>query len=164
MNPDFASCFHTVIDSNSADGRRAPLENRSRRGQEVVCRVFGIDASFYCVTRLTDILLRELERRILVIDDDPLKRVIDDQKTIEEIDAEYIEKLGRLWDEYDKEAKDYFIEKGGKVIVLPKAESDRWAQAVRPVLDDYVKEMKSKGLPGDEALKFFQDYLKAHQN
>ena len=47
----------------------------------------------------------------------------DIQKTIEEIDVEYIEKLGRLWDDYDKEAKDYFIEKGGKVIVLPKAES-----------------------------------------
>jgi TRAP-type C4-dicarboxylate transport system substrate-binding protein len=88
----------------------------------------------------------------------------DIQKIIEEIDVEYIEKLGRLWDDYDKEAKDYFIEKGGKVIVLPKAESDRWAEKVRPLLDDYVKQTKAKGLPGDEALKFFQDYLKTHQN
>jgi len=88
----------------------------------------------------------------------------DIQKTIEEMDVEYIEKLGRLWDDYDKEAKDYFIEKGGKVIVLPKAEANRWAQAVRPVLDDYLKDMKSKGLPGDEALKFCVDYLKTHQN
>jgi TRAP-type C4-dicarboxylate transport system substrate-binding protein len=88
----------------------------------------------------------------------------DIQKTIEEMDVEYIEKLGRLWDDYDKEAKDYFIEKGGKIIVLPKAEADRWAKAVRPVLDDYLKDMKSKGLPGDEALKFCVDYLKTHQN
>jgi len=88
----------------------------------------------------------------------------DIQKTIEELDVEYIEKLGRLWDDYDKEAKDYFIEKGGKIIVLPKAEADRWAKAVRPVLDDYLKDMKSKGLPGDEALKFCVDYLKTHQN
>jgi len=88
----------------------------------------------------------------------------DIQKTIEEMDVEYIEKIGRLWDDYDKEAKDYFIEKGGKVIVLPKAEADRWARAVRPVLDDYLKDMKSKGLPGDEALKFCVDYLKTHQN
>jgi len=87
----------------------------------------------------------------------------DVQKTIEEINVEYIEKLARLWDDYDKEAKDYFIEKGGKIIVLPKAEADRWAEKVRPLLDDYVKETKAKGLPGDEALKFFQDYLKAHQ-
>jgi len=88
----------------------------------------------------------------------------DIQKIIEEIDVEYIEKLGRLWDDYDKEEKDYFTEKGGKEIVLPKAESDRWAEKVRPLLDDYVKQTKEKGLPGDEALKFFQDYLKTHQN
>jgi len=88
----------------------------------------------------------------------------DIQKIIEDLDVEYIEKLGRLWDDYDKEAKDYFIEKGGKVIVLPKAESNRWAEKVRPLLDDYVMRMKAKGLPGDEALKFFQDYLKTHQN
>jgi len=88
----------------------------------------------------------------------------DIQKTIEEMDVEYIEKIGRLWDDYDKEAKDYFIEKGGKIIVLPRAEADRWAKAVRPVLDDYLKDMKSKGLPGDEALRFCVDYLKTHQN
>jgi TRAP-type C4-dicarboxylate transport system substrate-binding protein len=88
----------------------------------------------------------------------------DIQKIIEEINVEYIEKLGRLWDDYDKEAKDYFIQKGGKVIVLSKTESNRWAEKVRPLLDDYAQRMKSKGLPGDEALKFFMDYLKAHPN
>jgi hypothetical protein len=29
-----------------------------------------------------------------------------------------------------------------------------------PVLDDYVKAMKDKNLPGDEALKFSQEELK----
>jgi hypothetical protein len=77
--------------------------------------------------------------------------------------VEYIEKLGRVWDESDQEGKDFFIQKGGKVIVLPKAENDRWAERVRPVLDDYVRDMKSKGLPGDEALRFCIDYLKTHQ-
>jgi TRAP-type transport system periplasmic protein len=87
----------------------------------------------------------------------------DIQKIIEEMDVEYIEKLGRVWDESDQEGKDFFIQKGGKVIVLSKAENDRWAERVRPVLDDYVRDMKSKGLPGDEALKFCIDYLKTHQ-
>jgi TRAP-type C4-dicarboxylate transport system substrate-binding protein len=86
------------------------------------------------------------------------------QKIIEEINVEYIEKLGRLWDDYDKEAKDYFVQKGGKVTVLSKTESNRWAEKVRPLLDDYVERMKSKGLPGEEALKFFVDYLKTRQN
>ena len=31
---------------------------------------------------------------------------------------------------------------------------------MKPILDDYVKMAKSKGLPGDEALKFCEDFLK----
>jgi hypothetical protein len=34
------------------------------------------------------------------------------------------------------------------------------AEKMKPILDDYVKMAKSKGLPGDEALKFSQDFLK----
>ena len=36
-------------------------------------------------------------------------------------------------------------------------------KAVQPVLADYVKMTKEKGLPGEEVLKFAIDYLKAHQ-
>jgi TRAP-type C4-dicarboxylate transport system substrate-binding protein len=87
----------------------------------------------------------------------------DIQKIIEEMDVEYIEKLGKVWDDSDQEGKEFFIQKGGKVVVLSKAENDRWAERVHPVLDDYVRDMKSKGLPGDEALRFCIDYLKTHQ-
>jgi hypothetical protein len=31
---------------------------------------------------------------------------------------------------------------------------------MKPVLDAYVKSMKEKGLPGEEVLKWCQDYLK----
>ena len=85
------------------------------------------------------------------------------QKTIEGINNEWVEKMGRLWDELDKEGKDVFIQKGGKVTVLSKEENARWQARLRPILDDYTKNMKSKGLPGEEALQFCQDYLKAHQ-
>jgi hypothetical protein len=33
---------------------------------------------------------------------------------------------------------------------------------MKPIWDDYVKMAKSKGLPGDETLKFCQDYLKSY--
>ena len=36
-------------------------------------------------------------------------------------------------------------------------------KAVRPLLDDYVAASKAKGLPGDQALKFCLDFIKAHQ-
>jgi hypothetical protein len=34
---------------------------------------------------------------------------------------------------------------------------------VRPVIENYIKSIKAKGLPGDEAVKFCLDYLKAGQ-
>jgi hypothetical protein len=46
--------------------------------------------------------------------------------------------------------------------VLTKQEDERWAKALRPMLDEYVKSMKAKNLPGDEALKFCVDHLKTH--
>ncbi len=86
-----------------------------------------------------------------------------DQKTIEAINDEWIEKMGKLWDDLDKDGKDYFIQKGGKIGVLSKEENQRWSVRLRPILDEYVKTMKAKNLPADEALKFCQDYLKANQ-
>ncbi len=88
---------------------------------------------------------------------------VDVQKTIEKINEEWIEKQGKTWDEIDKEGKTFAVKKGLMVISLPAAEQERWVKAVRPVLDDYVKRTKAKGLPGDEVLKFALDYLKKNQ-
>ena len=83
----------------------------------------------------------------------------DVQKIIEEINQEYIVKVGQGWDEIDKEGMDLAVSKGIKAITLPKAEDDRWHKLVQPVLDDYVKAMNEKKLPGAEALKFCQEEL-----
>jgi len=85
------------------------------------------------------------------------------QKIIEQLNIETIEKMAKLWDVLDKEGKDLLVQKGGKVHVLSKEENARWAGKLSPILDEYVKNAKGKWLPGDEALKFCQDYLKAHQ-
>jgi TRAP-type C4-dicarboxylate transport system substrate-binding protein len=87
----------------------------------------------------------------------------DIQKIIEQINGEYIEKHGKAWDKIDKEGKDFTIKLGNKIISLSKEENERWAKAVRPILDDYVNDMKTKNLPGEEALKFWLDYLKKNQ-
>ena len=36
-------------------------------------------------------------------------------------------------------------------------------KAVRPILDEYVANMKAKNLPGEEALKFYLEELKKLQ-
>jgi TRAP-type C4-dicarboxylate transport system substrate-binding protein len=84
----------------------------------------------------------------------------DIQKIFDEVSAEWIDKQGKVWDEIDKEGKEFSVKRGNKVIALSKEEDARWAAKTRPILDDYVKTLKEKGLPGDEALKFALDFLK----
>jgi TRAP-type C4-dicarboxylate transport system substrate-binding protein len=87
----------------------------------------------------------------------------DIQETIQKINTEWIEKQGKVWDEIDKEGKEVATKNGMKFIQLSAAEDARWVEKVRPILDEFVKGAKAKNLPGDEALKFALDYLKANQ-
>ena len=84
----------------------------------------------------------------------------DVQKVFEDVSKEYTDKQAALWDKIDKDGTEFAKEKGVKTISLSASENARWAAKVRPLLDDYVKSMKAKGLPGDEALKFCLDFLK----
>jgi TRAP-type C4-dicarboxylate transport system substrate-binding protein len=83
-----------------------------------------------------------------------------DQKAIEKINEEYIEKFGKMWVQLDNNAVAFAKGKGVTFINVSKEEEAATAQKMKPILNDYVKVTKSKGLPGDEALKFCQDYLK----
>jgi TRAP-type C4-dicarboxylate transport system substrate-binding protein len=85
-----------------------------------------------------------------------------DQKAIEKINLEYIEKQGKLWIELDAKAKEWAIGKGVKFIQDTPADQQYVLEAMKPIWKKYVDMAKGKGLPGDEALKFCQDYLKAN--
>lgn len=84
----------------------------------------------------------------------------DVKKVFEEVSNAYIAKQGKLWDEIDKEGFEFAKKKGVKIIPLSKEEDARWAEKVKPILNDYVKDAKAKGLPGDEILKFCLDFIK----
>jgi TRAP-type C4-dicarboxylate transport system substrate-binding protein len=86
----------------------------------------------------------------------------EDQAAIEKINEEWIEKQGKLWNQLDKEGKEYAIQKGVKFVKVSKDEEAKVTGLMKPILDDYVKAMKAKNLPGAEALKFCQDYIKAN--
>lgn len=87
----------------------------------------------------------------------------DIQKVIEKVNEEWIIKSGNGWDQIDKAGREYTLQRGNKIISLSKEEDERWVKAVRPLLEDYVNNMKSKGLPGEEALKFSTETLKKLQ-
>jgi TRAP-type C4-dicarboxylate transport system substrate-binding protein len=83
-----------------------------------------------------------------------------DQKAIEKFNDEYSDRLGKLWVTMDDNAKAFAKGKGVTFLSVSKEEEAATIQKMNPILDDYVKMAKSKGLPGDEALKFCQDFLK----
>lgn len=87
----------------------------------------------------------------------------DIQKIIEEVNKEWIGKHCQVWDEIDKEGIEFTQKLGNKLIPLSKEEDAKWVMAVQPMYDAYVNNMKAKGLPGAEALKFCQDELKKLQ-
>ncbi|MEJ5374961.1 MAG: TRAP transporter substrate-binding protein [bacterium] len=83
-----------------------------------------------------------------------------DRKAIERINEQWNEKQAQLWDELDKEAKEFAIQKGVKVVGASKEEQAKTAEKMKPILDNWVKNMSAKGLPAKEALEFCQEYLR----
>ncbi len=83
-----------------------------------------------------------------------------DQKAIEKTNDEYNEKFGKKWVELDNNATAFAKGKGVTFLQVSKEDEVATAQKMKPILDAYVKMAKSKGLPGDEALKFCQDFIK----
>jgi len=87
----------------------------------------------------------------------------DIQKIIEQVNEEYIEKQGKTWDEIEKAGRDYTIARGNKIISLSRDENLKWEKAVKPLLDEYKKNMKDKGLPGEEVLSFYLQTIYKYQ-
>jgi TRAP-type transport system periplasmic protein len=88
----------------------------------------------------------------------------DIQALIDQMSQEYIEKYAKMWADLNIVAKDWLMKRGNKLITLSKEEEARWFdKATKPLIEAYVKEMKAKGLAGEEAVKFIQDALKRHK-
>jgi TRAP-type transport system periplasmic protein len=84
--------------------------------------------------------------------------------TIDKINEEFMEKSGRAWGEMEESAREFSLKLGHKFIRLPDAEEEaRWAKALAPLYDEYVKEKTAKGIPAAEVLKYCRDRLKQLQ-
>jgi len=87
----------------------------------------------------------------------------DIQKIFEQVSLEYAEKMGQAWDDADIEAKEFVLKKGGhKFIPASKEQVAMAREKMKPIIGDYLQRMKAKNLPGDKALKFCEDWLKAN--
>ncbi|MBM9603607.1 TRAP transporter substrate-binding protein [Desulfopila inferna] len=83
----------------------------------------------------------------------------EDQKVIEEINKEWALKHGEAWDSSDEEGMVFFKDKGGTVITLDDAESERWATAVRPVIDNYIKTLDDMKIDGANVFDFINKVI-----
>ncbi|MGD2125488.1 MAG: TRAP transporter substrate-binding protein [Desulfobacteraceae bacterium] len=81
----------------------------------------------------------------------------DVQRVFDLVSVEWIGKHGKAWDTSDEEGKKFSLALGNKMIPLSDTESARWAKAVEPVIDDYIKTMGAKGFPAED----YVDYIKA---
>lgn len=74
------------------------------------------------------------------------------RKVMEEVSAQWIDLHGKVWDQIDQEGREYTLSLGNKIVSLSTEENNRWKKAVRPIIDDYVKEVSAKGLPAQQAV------------
>ena len=74
----------------------------------------------------------------------------DVKKVFTDVSAEYVAIQGKVWDDADAEGLTFVKSLGNTVVSLPEAEAATWKAAVKPVIDDYVKAAKEKGLEGDK--------------
>lgn len=76
------------------------------------------------------------------------------QKIIIELGERYTSILGHSRDEENKKGRQYLVDLGNKFVKLSPEEEQKWAAALAPLYDAYVKEKQAKGLPAKEALEF----------
>ncbi len=83
----------------------------------------------------------------------------DIQQIFLDVSREWIAKHGEAWDQADQAGREYVTELKRQFIDLPDAEQQAWKTAVKPVLDTFVAQAKTKNLPGEELLADIQAEL-----
>jgi TRAP-type C4-dicarboxylate transport system substrate-binding protein len=87
----------------------------------------------------------------------------DVQRVIEEVSAKWISMHAEAWDSSDEEGRKFTLSLGNKIIPLSKEESDRWCKAVQPVIDEYVRRVGRKGLPGKEYVETIKEFIEKYK-
>lgn len=76
------------------------------------------------------------------------------RQAIEAVNEKYFEEVAAgLWDKQNEAALKWAIEDTGmEVITLTGEEAERWITLVSPIQDEFVKNMKDRGIDGEEIL------------
>jgi len=77
----------------------------------------------------------------------------DVRKVFDDVSREWIDVHGKAWDEADKEGRAFTKSLGNRIIPLSAQESARWKKAVRPTIEEYIKDAEKKGVPGRKSVQ-----------
>lgn len=86
----------------------------------------------------------------------------DIQKVFDDVSKEYIDIAGEVWDKASSAGLQYAKDEGLQIISLSDAERARWHEAYKPLKEEYIKDMESKGLPGKAFLEEIENLMKKY--
>ncbi len=69
----------------------------------------------------------------------------DVQKVMGDFSRNFIEQWTVEWNKIDIGGKDFFLQQGGQIVTIPEGDNPEWIKAVRPVIEDYKKDLVAKG-------------------
>jgi len=85
------------------------------------------------------------------------------RKVFEDVSREWVDVHGRAWDEADREGRAFTKSLGNQIIPLSAQESTRWKKAVRPTIEEYIREAEKKGVPGRKSVKEAEGLIAKHR-
>lgn len=83
---------------------------------------------------------------------------LDVQSTIDQINEEWIEMTGKLWDDTELELKQPSLSKLN-FVKLSEQEKARWKNKNYPAIDQYLENARANNLPGDAVISFARESL-----
>ena len=81
------------------------------------------------------------------------------RQVFDQVSAKYSLINGKAWDEYDIKAVEYSKKYKVEFIDLSTEEAARWAEAMKPIREEYIAEMNAKGLPGSDIAAYIEERI-----
>ncbi|MCF8127494.1 MAG: TRAP transporter substrate-binding protein [Deltaproteobacteria bacterium] len=84
------------------------------------------------------------------------------KEIVDELAGEYKEKFALMWNGIDFDGRDFAKEKGVEFISLDEEQVKKWKSATEPVIENYIKDMKTKGYSEEEIrgwISFLRDRI-----
>ena len=84
------------------------------------------------------------------------------KKVFDEVGAEWVNVHGKVWDDADRDGRQFVTDLGKKIHALTADEEAAWVKAVAPIMADYIAAMEGKKLPGQDAVTLLQELIRKY--